>query len=108
MKSRPTTTFLQLLLLSLLKRVKVGLFTNRPTIYTFCLPIGLLFILSVPLIFPFWGGWAKYVHWLPSTFCPGGIAPPPPFRLVSADREYPKRNSYALPDAISAFSLKGH
>src|SRR5271163_3059848 len=101
MKSRPTTTFLQLLLLSLLKRVKVGLFTNRPN-------LGLLFILSVPLNFPFWGGgWAKFVLWFPSTFCPGGIAPPPSSVPVPLMRQRHSSNYMTLHRPICRSVDKG-
>src|SRR5271163_3466197 len=68
MKSRPTTTFLQLLLLSLLKRVKVGLFTNRPTIYTLC-----------PPNFSVLGGGGQNTYiGCPPPFVRGALPPPPP------------------------------
>src|SRR5271163_1934388 len=99
MKSRPTTTFLQLLLLSLLKRVKVGLFTNRPTIYTLCPPnfsvLGggggqkkEIFFPPLPSLFSCWGGgwWQNMFIFCPPPFFRGAFSPPPPlFRSGAAD-----------------------
>ena len=86
MKSRPTTTFLQLLLLSLLKRVKVGLFTNRPTIYTLC-----------PPNFSVLGGGGQNTYiGCPPPFVRGAL-PPPLFRSGAADEAETQLKLYDSP-----------